>query len=379
MRNEVSPKAICVFALAVLYLILIRSAPAYCEVPVDFFDQIAEEKIWEGFPVIWIASYSDPLTGYDVNCDKNTRFKGMGLPLRKIEKQDSVSYLYFLSGAFLLQNLQGDWVYLYRLWAFLNLSEDGRILKIAAEEGPFRYLGYNPSPYDSGYQFMMVEGNHHPPTGHSGSIWIDGYYQEIPTPEVVYEVSAYHLEGGDTVSFSGVALEPVQMGGMDYHLTGGIIEQTSSKIRPHRIFGTLEYDGSYHLYLESDYIDYWGRYIGQYYGEGEYWDVLVVEEISPQCLRRGELEGQVRPISSSVHPNPFNVSTTISYRLPVNREVKLEVYNLLGQRVTTLVNEKQQAGDKFVIWDAYQVSSGLYFYKLTAGEKTSTRMMALIK
>jgi len=78
-------------------------------------------------------------------------------------------------------------------------------------------------------------------------------------------------------------------------------------------------------------------------------------------------------------PNPFNARTEISYQLPVATEVKLEIYNLLGQKVATLADEKQQAGYRSVIWDASDVSSGLYFYKLTAGEKTSTRMMALIK
>ncbi len=84
-------------------------------------------------------------------------------------------------------------------------------------------------------------------------------------------------------------------------------------------------------------------------------------------------------LNTRCYPNPFNTSTTISYQLQTAGQVTLEVYNLLGQRVTTLVNEKQQAGDKFVIWDASQVSSGLYFYKLTAGDFTQTKRMMLVK
>jgi len=79
------------------------------------------------------------------------------------------------------------------------------------------------------------------------------------------------------------------------------------------------------------------------------------------------------------YPNPFNASTTISYQVPVDGHVKLEVYNTLGQRVATLVDSKQQAGYKSVIWDASDVSSGLYFYKLTAGDFTETRRMMLVK
>jgi len=79
------------------------------------------------------------------------------------------------------------------------------------------------------------------------------------------------------------------------------------------------------------------------------------------------------------YPNPFNASTVIEYQLPVTTDVKLEVYNLLGEKVTTLADEMQEAGYKSVNWDASKVSSGLYFYKLTAGDFTETRRMMLVK
>ena len=110
---------------------------------------------------------------------------------------------------------------------------------------------------------------------------------------------------------------------------------------------------------------------------GEGWFSQFGEESSPD--ERVSLSLSETSLNTRCYPNPFNASTTISYQLQTAGQVTLEVYNLLGQRVATLVNEKQEAGDRFVIWDASQVSSGLYFYKLTAGEKTSTKMMALIK
>jgi len=82
---------------------------------------------------------------------------------------------------------------------------------------------------------------------------------------------------------------------------------------------------------------------------------------------------------SQSYPNPFNVKTTINYQLPIANHVKLEVYNLLGQKLGTLVDEKQEAGYRSVIWDASDVSSGLYFYKLTAGDFSETRRMMLVK
>jgi len=79
------------------------------------------------------------------------------------------------------------------------------------------------------------------------------------------------------------------------------------------------------------------------------------------------------------YPNPFNASTVINYHLTVDGHVKLEVYNTLGQKVATLVDERQEAGYKSVRWDASEVSSGLYFYKLTTGDFTEIKRMMLVK
>jgi uncharacterized delta-60 repeat protein len=79
------------------------------------------------------------------------------------------------------------------------------------------------------------------------------------------------------------------------------------------------------------------------------------------------------------HPNPFNASTVIEYELPQASEVTLEVYNLLGEKVTTLVDKRQQAGYRAVIWDASENSSGIYFYRLTAGDISETKRMILVK
>ncbi len=78
-------------------------------------------------------------------------------------------------------------------------------------------------------------------------------------------------------------------------------------------------------------------------------------------------------------PNPFNTSTEISYTLTEQSNVQLNIYNILGQKIITLVAEKQQAGIHTTIWDASEYSSGLYFYKLTTGEKTITKRMTLLK
>ena len=79
------------------------------------------------------------------------------------------------------------------------------------------------------------------------------------------------------------------------------------------------------------------------------------------------------------YPNPFNPSTKIKYSIPNAEFVTLKIYDLLGREVVTLVNENTQAGSYEVIFDASELISGVYFYKLTAGSFTETKKMLMIK
>ncbi len=82
---------------------------------------------------------------------------------------------------------------------------------------------------------------------------------------------------------------------------------------------------------------------------------------------------------SANYPNPFNATTTIAYQLPKAGDVQLEIYNLMGQGVRTLVNSYQQAGTYRINWDASEYSSGIYFYRLKVGDKTLTKRATLLK
>ncbi len=82
---------------------------------------------------------------------------------------------------------------------------------------------------------------------------------------------------------------------------------------------------------------------------------------------------------SQNYPNPFNPTTTIQYQMPSSGHATLEVYNLLGQRVATLVNGTVPAGTHEVVFDASRLSSGVYFYTLQAGNYLSTKKLVLLK
>jgi len=93
-------------------------------------------------------------------------------------------------------------------------------------------------------------------------------------------------------------------------------------------------------------------------------------------------DADVRPSSFQLHsnfPNPFNPTTTIQYDLTQTTEVSLEIYDILGRKIETLVNATQDAGCHQAIWNGNNRSSGVYFYTIKAGDKSETKRMLLMK
>ncbi len=115
---------------------------------------------------------------------------------------------------------------------------------------------------------------------------------------------------------------------------------------------------------------------------------------SPYWVGIGDVEDENVPTKFSLYqnyPNPFNPTTTITYSIPANAGVEtlfteageyatsLQIYNVLGEKVTTLVNEKQAPGNYAVQFNASNLSSGVYFYTLRVGNFTATKKMVLLK
>ncbi|MFZ2323673.1 MAG: T9SS type A sorting domain-containing protein, partial [Ignavibacteriaceae bacterium] len=99
---------------------------------------------------------------------------------------------------------------------------------------------------------------------------------------------------------------------------------------------------------------------------------------------------QVKEINSNIskvtnyalfnnYPNPFNPSTTIKYQLPQDGLVTLKIYDILGKEITTLINEEKPAGKYEVNFNASQLASGVYIYKIQAGDFVNSRKMVLLK
>jgi hypothetical protein len=79
------------------------------------------------------------------------------------------------------------------------------------------------------------------------------------------------------------------------------------------------------------------------------------------------------------YPNPFNPSTTINYSLPHSGNVKLTVYNSIGSKVATIVNDFKPAGSCSVLFNGSNLASGIYLYRLEAGNYSAAKKFALIK
>ncbi|AXJ00409.1 Por secretion system C-terminal sorting domain-containing protein [Cyclonatronum proteinivorum] len=106
--------------------------------------------------------------------------------------------------------------------------------------------------------------------------------------------------------------------------------------------------------------------------------ILTVVAGAPVSIGEG-LESPTQITLEQNYPNPFNPTTSIRYTLNASSDVRLDVFNLMGQRVASLQDGFQQAGTHTVSFDGSQLSSGVYVYRLQAGGQTLTRKMTLVK
>ena len=105
----------------------------------------------------------------------------------------------------------------------------------------------------------------------------------------------------------------------------------------------------------------------------------ILENIFPVSSGIEQMERLTEFKLKQNYPNPFNSKTIINYELQITNDIDLSIYNVLGQKVATLVSGKQTAGAHQVEWDAGYLSSGIYYYAIRAGEFQVVKKMMLIK
>ncbi len=113
-----------------------------------------------------------------------------------------------------------------------------------------------------------------------------------------------------------------------------------------------------------------------------YESTLLIDENGDPVGVEDEYESNLYPKQIELfpaYPNPFNPSTTIGYRISDFGFVNLKVYNVLGQNVTTLVEEEKPAGEYSVSFNASNLPSGIYFYRIVSGNFTATKKLIILK
>jgi hypothetical protein len=156
----------------------------------------------------------------------------------------------------------------------------------------------------------------------------------------------------------------------------------------------VDFQVSDHSFAPSHIIGsgtgYQGDYIGICYMNNKFWPFWMdnYSGLYQAWTTSVDIITGTEPIANNIpdnyslsqnYPNPFNPTTVIKYTLPEQKLVKLAVYDMLGKEVSSLDNEVKEAGSYEVTWDASRYPSGVYFYRITAGDYTVTKKMILLK
>jgi len=159
--------------------------------------------------------------------------------------------------------------------------------------------------------------------------------------------------------------------------------------------------GTYHQYIDTEYSTPHIGPFAQWYDDADYTvvsvnsfgdessmpanvtiTVVVPERPEKPISKRSDVDAELLPDHyelSNAYPNPFNASANIKYALPEDAFVTIEIWNLMGQKVVTLICERQTAGFKEATWNASGLSSGVYFCKIEANDFKDTKQLTLLK
>jgi len=245
--------------------------------------------------------------------------------------------------------------------AWLNFSEDGSLtkrvrgdaLKMEPLNGSYVQLGTNKPGLDT-----LLDINHLP-AAYTETVEIPMPVLATKSGSYTLQVSEFNLPEGVSLSFNNLAKgESIPMGS-DFETTLEVTADQQPKASAEALVSAPEKlqqtasSAAYSITIEPDVI-------------------TSVDDGGLDVPSQVELRQNF--------PNPFNPSTTIQYALPAQSRVNLTVYDMLGQRVATLLSgQVQSAGSHSVNFDASNLSSGVYIYRLQTGSQSITRKMILLK
>jgi polyhydroxybutyrate depolymerase len=143
---------------------------------------------------------------------------------------------------------------------------------------------------------------------------------------------------------------------------------------------TVESNQGYSIQLSSDFTENTTIYFTLRISSNgtHYWSDLMPLDIVTNIPTQDRALPESYVLEQN-YPNPFNPKTIINYELPIAYEVELSIYNLIGQKVATLISEKQRPGHHKVEWDATGFVSGIYYYVLKAGDYRDVKKMVLLR
>lgn len=249
--------------------------------------------------------------------------------------------------------------------------------------------------------------------GDAPEITLDGRY--LPDPESICTnnplyTTLYLLPGDQPVQLNNI---PVSEEPISVDLTSFAAIEKDGQVEVSWTVASTESYAGYNLYRkavdEDTYVqvnadmiksvgeaqDYVYRFLDTPPTTGQYWYKLEVISLDGKTKTLGTVmttvlstvDANVIPKEFALYqnyPNPFNPTTTIQYDLPKDSYVTIDIYDILGTRVKRLVNKNVQAGAQSVVWDATNdfgahVSTGIYMYRITAGDFSKIHKMILMK
>jgi hypothetical protein len=228
--------------------------------------------------------------------------------------------------------------------------------------------------YASGWTgATVIYGGHMGPNGDQvRSGW--GPYEHLHPSQWVSEIGENYRRCCTSVAWIGQALAARLMGALEYWNHDPFFDYADRWMTEDDSEHVEEILGSFGV----DYSASWQRQ-GQTWDPfvNQMWDAYRGTVSSLKDWREESLPGKHELYQNS--PNPFNPTTKITYELQIINTVELSIFNLLGQKVKTLVSERQEPGSYNVTWDASRYPSGIYYYKLETGGFTKTKKMILLK